>query len=173
MKDEAELLAAISRGDESALEVLYDAYAPRLGRLFARLTLERATAAELLNDVFLVIWQKADSFRGDSRVSTWIFAIAYRMGLKALRSRKSSQSLDTAPPVDSGIQVLDWRRDLDRALAKLSPEQRATTELTYYFGYSYREIAEQLGCPENTVKTRMHYARRKLRALLNVDTYEY
>ena len=58
------------------------------------------------------------------------------------------------------------------ALAALSPEQRAVMELTYYFGYSYKEIAEQLDCPENTVKTRMHYARRKLRTLLDADTYE-
>ncbi len=172
MKDEAELVAKIARGDESALEELYAAYASRLGRFFARLTLEPATSAELLNDVFLVIWQKAGSFRGDSRVSTWIIGIAYRKGLKALRSRKSTEPLTAAPAEDSSIHLLDWRRDLNRALATLSPEQRAVMELTYYFGYSYREIAEQLGCPENTVKTRMYYARRKLRSLLDADTYE-
>ena len=172
MKDDAELLAAIGRGDESALEALYHAYAPRLGRFFARLTLEPATAAELLNDVFLVIWQKADSFRGDSRVSTWIIGIAYRKSLKALQSRKPKKYFAPAPTEDLGTQVLDWRRDLDRVLAMLSPEQRATIELTYYFGYSYREIAEQLGCPENTVKTRMYYARRKLRLLLSADSHE-
>lgn len=172
MKEEAELLAEIARGDESALGELYEAYAPRLGRFFARLTLEPATAAELMNDVFLVIWQKAHGFRGDSRVSTWIIGIAYRKGLKALRARKFSETLEAAPPVDSNFHLIDSRRDLNRALATLSPEQRAVIELTYYFGYSYKEIAEQLDCPENTVKTRMHYARRKLRTLLDADTYE-
>ena len=173
MKEEVELLAAIADGDESALEMLYETYAPRLGRFFARLTLEPATAAELLNDVFLVVWQKAGGFRGDARVSTWIIGIAYRKGLKALRSRRSSESLDKVKSVDPGFQLLDWRRDLARALALLSPEQRAVMELTYHFGYSYKEIAEQLDCPENTVKTRMHYARRKLRSLLDADTYEH
>ena len=157
MKEEVELLAAIANGDESALEMLYETYAPRLGRFFARLTLEPATAAELLNDVFLVVWQKAGSFRGDALVSTWIIGIAYRKGLKALRSRRSSEPLDQVQAEDPGFQAMDWRRDLDRTLAVLSPEQRAVIELTYHFGYSYKEIAKQLNCPENTAKTRMHY----------------
>ena len=173
MENERGLLAAIAGGDDSALETLYDVYAPRLTRFLARMTLEPATVAELLNDVFVVIWQKSGSFRGEASVSTWIIGIAYRKGLKALARRKSFLPLEAVDLVTSEHEAIDRRRDLDRALRTLSPMQRAVMELTYYFGYSYKEIAEQIGCPESTVKTRMYYARRKLRLLMGADANEH
>lgn len=174
MERERALIAAIGKGDESALEALYEIYAPRLTRFLARLTLDPATVGELLNDTFLVIWQKAGTFRGDASVSTWIIGIAYRKGLKALKRRVPSAPLEDAEaerPVLEHEQI-DRQRDLSEALATLSPEQRAVLELTYYFGYSYKEIGAQLDCPEATVKTRMHYARRKLRKRMGVDADE-
>ena len=70
-------------------------------------------------------------------------------------------------PSDQAILQSEWRLVLERALAQLSPEQRAVVELTYYYGCPYREIAEILDCPVETVKTRMFYARRRLRDQLN------
>ena len=172
MESEKTLIAAIARGDETALERLYEAYAPRLARFLARMTLDPATVAEILNDVFLVIWQKAVTFRGEASVSTWIIGIAYRKGLKAMERRRSFVPLEDVEVGSRDADAVGQRRDLHRALATLSVEQRAVMELTYYFGYSYKEIAQQLKCPESTVKTRMHYARRKLRALMGADADE-
>jgi RNA polymerase sigma-70 factor (ECF subfamily) len=106
-------------------------------------------------------------------VSTWIFAIAYRQSLKALErpSAQEETSIDeraeaSAPGPDDALQQQEVRKHLDDALRTLSPEQRAVMELTYYFGYACREIADIMGCPVDTVKTRMFYARRKLKASL-------
>src|SRR5262249_23736035 len=135
---------------------------------------------EVLNDVMVVIWKKAASFDGRSRPSTWIFGIAYHKAMKALARRQpveqrpgSSDGREREPlePVERDEpESLLARRELastlGRALRAISAEQRAVVELTYYYGLSYQEIAEVVGCPVNTVKTRMFHARRRLRDLL-------
>ena len=163
--EEEELLKRIARGDQAALERLYGDYYPRLCRFVLRITRDVELAREIINDVFMVIWRSARQFRGDSAVSTWILGIAYRRALKSTsRSRSTpAPAVHADPPSD---EAEARRLDLDGGLARLSAEQRATVELAYYFGYSYREIAEIMGCPENTVKTRMFHARRTLKSLL-------
>ncbi len=161
---EAKLLERIAAGDESALATLYDAYYPRLGRFILRVTRDADLVSEIINDVFLVIWKSTPQFRGDSTVSTWILGIAYRTALKAVSRRgPPTVPVEAAEPT---AEVDSRCLDLDTCLARLSPEQRATVELAYFFGYSYREIADILGCPENTVKTRMFHARRLLKRLM-------
>ena len=161
---EGELLERIARGDEAALESLYRVWYPRLTRFVLRIVRDPGLVEEVINDVFLVIWRSAAAFRGDSHASTWILGIAYRRALKRARQRRPAPSelADGPGPED----VPSRRFELEGCLAQLNPEQRATVELTYYFGYSYREIAEIMKCPENTVKTRMFHARRALRSLL-------
>jgi RNA polymerase sigma-70 factor (ECF subfamily) len=106
-------------------------------------------------------------------VSTWIIGIALRRGLKALRRRDDAigpHADEAAIPMECGPegQLLrqELRSQLGRALRSLSAEQRAVIELSFYQGYSYREIATLVDCPVDTVKTRMFYARRQLKALL-------
>ena len=166
---EHELLTRIASRDEAALKALYDLYYPRLARFLLRVIGNSHDVVEVINDVFFVVWNKAADFRGDSSISTWILSIAYRKGARLLARSKPTVQLDDAEISDpSGDHAHDTvvRRDLRRALARISPEQRAVVELTYYFGYSYSEIGEIMGCPENTVKTRMFHARRTLRALM-------
>lgn len=164
---ERALLARIGRRDEAALKMLYDLYYARLARFLLRITRDASIVVEIINDVFLVIWNTASEFRGDSSVSTWIFSIAYRKGARTLRRRRPTEVLRDADLTQSDHADSEGvRRDLDRALERVSPEQRAVIELTYYFGYSYSEIGQILGCPENTVKTRMFHARRTLRSVL-------
>lgn len=159
---EEQLLRRIADGDEAALERLYLDYYPRLTRFILRVTRDVDLAPEIINDVFMVIWRSARQFRGDSSVSTWILGIAYRKALK------SAGRYDPAPALPADVHTAgeDQQLDLESGLARLSREQRATVELAYYFGYSYKEIADIMGCPENTVKTRMFHARRALRSLL-------
>jgi RNA polymerase sigma-70 factor, ECF subfamily len=161
------LLARIGRHDEAALKTLYELYYPRLARFLLRVTRDPSVVIEIINDVFFVIWNTASDFRGDSSVSTWIFSIAYRKGARTFsRTRPTEVLRDEDLTQSDHADSEGVRRDLDKALECLSPEQRAVVELTYYFGYSYSEIGQILGCPENTVKTRMFHARRALRSVM-------
>lgn len=169
MTRDQELLQRIAAGDTEALAALHQAYFTRLGRFLLRVINDEELAAEVVNDVFLVIWQKAHTFAGRSSPSTWIMGIAYRRALKALRGRRQLLPLEEAAVDGPGTEQLAERQDIDRLLARLSPPQRAVVELTYFFGYSYPEIAEILDCPEGTIKTRMFHARRLLHGWATED----
>ncbi len=171
--DEQSLLARIAAKDRRAFETLYHRYHRRLFVYLFKVTRRADLIEELVNDVMMVVWQSAARFDGISRPSTWILGIAYRKALKALSRRKEPVGEPVARPFERQVEGPDRllaRREeatvLGRALARLPPDQRAVVELTYYFGYSYREIAEIVDCPVNTVKTRMFHARRRLRDAL-------
>jgi RNA polymerase sigma-70 factor (ECF subfamily) len=166
------LLRQVAAGDRRAFDALYCLYWPRLTRFLDQLTRRPHLVEELVNDTLLVVWRKAPGFEGKARVSTWIFAIAYRKALKALKRREpfsETEAMDQIAgeddPERDAMQV-QKRRELSRALATLPAEQRAVVELTYYHDYAYAEIAQILGCPVDTVKTRMFHARRKLRLIV-------
>jgi RNA polymerase sigma-70 factor, ECF subfamily len=172
------LLSRIGQGDRVALRELYTHYHQPLLRFMARITREPELAQEGVNDVMLIVWQRSVSFRRRSKVSTWLMGIAYHRALRLLeRSSRWSRRFKAADFDDSLEQqtpdlgahfaeYLETRDLIDHGLRRLSPEQRAVVELTYFGGYSYEEIAKIIGCAENTVKTRMFYARAKLRSLL-------
>ena len=170
--DELTLLRRIAAKDRKAFEALYHLYYRRLFGYLLKLTRRAELVEEVLNDVMLAIWKGAASFDGRSRPSTWIFGIAYHKALKVLARRQEPvDDAESPEPVDRDeSESLAARRELagvlGRALGSLSPEQRAVVELTYYYGLAYPEIAEIVGCPVNTVKTRMFHARRRLRELL-------
>jgi len=166
-QQDEELLSAVARGDNRALDTLYLGYHRRLARFVARISPRYETVEEIINDTFMVVWQHAKEFRGASRVSTWIIGIAYRIALKSLRGNDGlmrAQSSDTLPEesVDpTGFAELrDW---IAHALNQLPLDQRVTMELAYHMGHSIDEIAHITGCPAGTVKARMFHAREKLR----------
>ncbi len=170
---EAHLIARIAARDPRAFEEVYRAYHSRLTRFLDRLTRRAGLVEEVLNDTMLVVWNRADSYNGQSKVSTWIFAIAYRKALKSLKrfdeatedeEQDQRVSSDAGPEQELGRRQM--RSALDRALEGLTPNHRAVIELTYFHGVGYREIAQIVDCPVDTVKTRMFHARRRLRALL-------
>ncbi len=170
---ESQWLKAISRGDRQAFEAFYRVYFPRLLRFSHRITGQLNGLEEIVNDVMLVIWQKASTYDGTSRPSTWVFGIAYNKCMHAIR-REKRQSLNVALE-DIGREMVgnqniigdhetsEW---LNTAFALLSPDQRTVLELTYFYGMSYQEIAQIMDCPENTIKTRMFHARKKLQKIL-------
>ena len=178
--DEMRLLAAVKAGDERAFEELYHRYHARLARFLTNLLRRPQLVEEVLDDTMIAVWQKPDGFRGASRLSTWIFAIAYRKAMKALR--KIDEPVWPAEPdlrasddlaADDGI----WQRQRDHllleAIRQLSPDHRAVVDLTYFHEMSYREIADIMGCPVDTVKTRMFHARRHLRRLTAGDSADW
>ncbi len=173
------LVRLIASGDRLAFDHLFRAYRPRLQRFLGQLTHRPQLLDELIDDTMLVVWRRADTFNYSSRVSTWIFAIAHRHALKTLRravEHGTGELDETGGATDNEPErrLIDkQQRDLVRsALAALPPEQRMVVELTYYHGCAYREIAQIVGCPVDTVKTRMFHARRKLRLVLQAQEME-
>jgi RNA polymerase sigma-70 factor, ECF subfamily len=171
--DERQLLARVAEGDRGAFRTLYRSYHRRLGGFLMRIVGRLDLTEEVINDTMFAVWCSARSFRGESRVSTWIMGIAYRQALKALRrnaSRNREWSVDpqvAAESTDSGgTERRELRELIDRALASLPPKQRLVIELAYFMGHSCEEIASIVDCPVGTVKTRMHHARTRLRTLL-------
>jgi RNA polymerase sigma factor (sigma-70 family) len=177
--DDVALMAGVAAEQMDAFEALYRLYHPRLVRFLDGMTRRPALVEEILDDTMLVVWRRAHTWLPTAKVSTWIFGIAYRQALKALRQvddavefQDTDEQADAsdadhfhASP-DGALQQQQLRIQLDGALATLSPEQRAVIQMTYYLGYSCRDIAQVMDCPVDTVKTRMFYARRRLRALL-------
>ncbi|HEX7760816.1 MAG TPA: sigma-70 family RNA polymerase sigma factor [Caulobacteraceae bacterium] len=171
--DDANLIARIARKDLRAFEELYRAYHPRLTRFLMKILRRPHLVEEVLNDTMLVVWSQPLKYNGESKVSTWIFAIAYRKALKALR-RHDEPILDglaeVRPSLEAGPEQqlghLQVQKLLLTAIGKLSAPHRAVVDLTYFHGFAYREIAEIMECPVDTVKTRMFHARRHLKAKL-------
>jgi RNA polymerase sigma-70 factor (ECF subfamily) len=170
---DASLVDRVAAGDSVAFESLYRLFYPRLRRFIERMTRRPQLVDEILDDTMLVVWRKAGTYDLSSKVSTWIFAIAFRKSLKALKGL--DEPVDADPDLratadgrgpDGALLGSEVRTLLGRALETLSPEQRAVVELTYFQGCGYREIASILDCPVDTVKTRMFHARRKLKVLL-------
>jgi RNA polymerase sigma-70 factor (ECF subfamily) len=171
-RDEVRLVSRTAAGELRAFEELYRIYYPRLTRFLDRVIRRPGIVEEVLNDTMLVVWLRADGYNGSCKVSTWIFAIAYRKALKALQRFDEPLAEDESPAADDGPgpeeQAGRWqlREALTKALDGLSAEHRAVVDLTYFHGLGCREIADIVGCPVDTVKTRMFHARRKLKTLL-------
>jgi RNA polymerase sigma factor (sigma-70 family) len=177
---EKRLIGRVAAGELRAFEQLYRVYHPRLTRFLDRMTRRRTLVDEALNDTMLVVWNRAGRFDGSSKVSTWIFAIAYRKALKALQRQDepiADDALEERATTDAGpeqqAQNQERGEQLVRALAALSDDHRAVVVLTYFHGMGYREIAQIVDCPVDTVKTRMFHARRRLRALLVGDAEDW
>jgi RNA polymerase sigma-70 factor (ECF subfamily) len=166
---ELALLTRIAAQDAQAMHELYLLYHRRLARFLMRLTSRYDLAEEIINDTFWVIWQHAADFRGASQVSTWVFGIAYRRGLKTLKRLRPdliAEEGEAPEQFEEPWLHAELREWLGVALGKLPHEQRVVLELAYHVGHSCEEIATIMQCPVNTVKTRMFHARRKLKGLL-------
>jgi len=168
--DDRELLARVAGRDLQAFERLYRIYQPRLTRFLTTLLKRPHLIEEVLDDTMMVVWQTADRFRGGSKPSTWIFAIAYRKAHKAkLRWPDPVEEPDFAerssddPQPDEQVGHQRLHMSLMKAMDHLSADHRAVVDLTYFHGLGYREIAEIVDCPVDTVKTRMFHARRRLK----------
>jgi len=166
---DADNLALVARGDRDAFAALFEDYHPRLFRFLFRLTHSHGEAEELANDVLLTVWNDAGRFRGDARVSTWIFGIAYRQALSHMRKRRLKYVAlkDDHAITDSAgprLEKADW---VQQGIEALPPKQRLTIMLVYFLGLSCDETAAATGVPTSTVKTRMFHARRKLKMHLD------
>jgi RNA polymerase sigma factor (sigma-70 family) len=178
--EDEQLMAQICARDLHGFEVLYRKYHPRLARFLTNLVHRPPIVEEVLNDTMMVVWNKPESFRGESKLSTWIFAIAYRKALKALRrfddpvdDTSAQTRVSEEPWPDEEVRQQQVQRLLLNALGQLSTDHRTVVDLTYFHEMGYREIAEIMGCPVATVKTRMFHARRHLKRILSGDVADW
>ena len=168
------LIGRIAKGDRLAMQVLFARHHVRVYRFVLRLVNDASVAEDTISEVFLDVWRQAGRFEGRSAVSTWLLAIARFKALSALRKRSDDELdeeaaaaiPDTADTPEISLQKKDKSEVLRECLKSLSPEHREIIDLVYYHEKSVEEAAEIIGIPENTVKTRMFYARKRLSELL-------
>ena len=174
--DEA-LMQRIAKGDQRAMQVLFGRHNVRVYRFILRIVSNATVAEDLTSDVFLDVWRQADRFEARSQVSTWLLAIARFKSLSALRSRAHEQYdedfvaniEDPSDDPEASMQKNDKSVVLRKCLEQLSPAHREIIDLVYYHEKSVAEVAHIVGMPENTVKTRMFYARKRLAELLSAE----
>jgi RNA polymerase sigma-70 factor, ECF subfamily len=173
------LLVQTAQGDQDAFARMYDLLSPRVFGLILRVLVDRAQSEEVLQEVFLEVWQSAGRFapnRGQGR--SWILTIAHRRAVDRVRSAQASTDRDAR----IGIRDLDVAYDgvaeqvelkiegerIAAALSSLPEAQREALTLAYYGGYSQSEIAALVGAPLGTVKTRMRDGLSRLRLEMGV-----
>jgi RNA polymerase sigma-70 factor, ECF subfamily len=174
------LIRRIAQGDRLAMQLLFARHHVRVYRFVLRLVGDTGTAEDVVSEVFLDVWRQADRFEERSAVSTWLLAIARFKALSTLRKRPeagldeetAATIEDTSDDPEVVAQKTDKTEILRKCLAMLSPEHREIVDLVYYHEKSVEEVAAIVKIPENTVKTRMFYARKKLAELLKAAGVE-
>ena len=169
-RSDVDVLAAIASGDRHALRILHDRHAPWLSLRLARRCADPGVVDEALQDTFMAVWRSAGRYDGRGEVGAWIWGIAIRSLIDALRRLPRSEVLvaevDDRRSVEQEVLLGVEHGDLGGALRELSPELRAVVQATVLDGLTSREAGRLLGIPAGTVKTRMMRARAQLRAAL-------
>ena len=174
------LIGRVASGDRLAMQVLFARHHVRVYRFMLRVVRDETKAEDLISEVFLDVWRQADRFEGRSAVSTWLLAIARFKALSALRRRpdeelddEAAEAIeDTSDNPEESLAKKDKSAVIRKCLEGLSADHREIIDLVYYHEKSVEEVAEIVGIPENTVKTRMFYARKKLAELLKAAGME-
>ena len=177
LSDEA-LVALVARSDETALAELYDRIGGTAYGLAYRVLRDEALAEDAVQDAFLGLWRSAGSFIPErAKASTWILTLVHRRAVDLVRreQRRRAEQLESAPePVEPSAEHAAWlhfeRERVQAALAALPDQQREAIELAYYGGYTQSELAERLGQPLGTIKSRMFAGLSRLRELLDEGT---
>ena len=168
------LVRSIAAGDKHAMQILFARHNVRVFRFVLRLVGDKSAAEDLVSEVFLDVWRQAGRFQDRSQVTTWLLAIARNKALSALRCRSTEELNEDAAaaiedPQDNPEVTLQSRQKTEillNCLSQLSPGHREVIDLVYYHEKSIDEVAEITGAPQNTVKTRMFYARKQIAELM-------
>jgi RNA polymerase sigma-70 factor (ECF subfamily) len=181
LSDEA-LVALVARGDDDALAELYDRVSRVAYGLALRVLRDERHAEDAVQEAFLQVWRNASSFRADrAKASTWILTLVHRRAVDLVRREERRQTdpitddygLGAAPePTEEAAWLRFERERVQAALRQLPDVQREALELAYYGGFSQSELAERLGVPLGTIKSRMFAGLARLRELLDDSTQE-
>ena len=174
--DERELIERCRAGDDTAFSELVDRYKDLVYGLIHRMIADRSAADDLAQEVFLKVHRGIPYFRGEARLSTWIFRIVQNVCVQARSRRAPDESLDGRGDADrparqfgsrdGAFAAIEDRDRLDKALAQLPPNYRMLVIAHYVKGIQYESLAEALNLPLGTVKTHLYRAKRRLRELL-------
>jgi RNA polymerase sigma-70 factor (ECF subfamily) len=191
MLADQDLVERILEGDAHAFELLFDRYGEMIRRHLARLAHDSAVAQDLTQEVFLRVWTRAEQWNGRGAFKAWLYAIGTNLALNHLRSvrRRREQPLEPPPGEDDEEFVPAWMRDASalgpdaslelaeqreqfrQIIAGLPEEKRVAFHLVHQMDMSIRDAAGELGVPEGTVKSRLHYAKQRLaRAWQDLET---
>jgi RNA polymerase sigma factor (sigma-70 family) len=173
-RSDEELLEAIASGDHDALGALYDRFGRVAYGLAFRVLRDQALAEDAVQEAFLAVWRSAEGYRRErAKAATWVLTLVHRRAVDLVRreDRRRGDPLEEAPEacgptVDEEADLRDRRTAVQAALAQLPPDQRQALELAYYGGYTQSELAERLGIPLGTVKSRMFAGLARLRELV-------
>jgi len=173
LSDEA-VLALIARSDEQALSELYRRFSRLAYGLAFRILRDDALAQDAVQEAFLGVWRAAGRFTAErAKPSTWLLTLVHRRAVDLVRReerRRTEQLQPDSEPIGSEgpdeLELLSERQSIREALRKLPPEQREAIELAYYGGYTQSELAERLGQPLGTIKSRMFTGLARLRETL-------
>jgi RNA polymerase sigma-70 factor, ECF subfamily len=167
-----EMVTRCRRGDSIAWRGLYDRYAPVVYRFLSAFGVPREEREDACQEVFVAVYRSLSRFRGEARLSTWIYRIAARHAGRTARRRKVRTLLSTLlvrepppPPTADPSERSERLQLLDEMVGKLSPKKRLVLVLFEIEGVPIEEVAKIAGCPENTAWSRLHYARAELTAM--------
>ena len=163
VRTDEQLLARIAGADREAFAALYERHAERILRFAMRIVRTLHLAEEVLQETMMAVWNEADRFEGRSKATTWILGIARNLAHSLLR-REARGTRELDPPAISEDPSPSTERAvlIEDAVRRLSPRLREVLHLVFYEELTLREVAEILGIPEGTVKSRMHHARKAL-----------
>jgi RNA polymerase sigma-70 factor (ECF subfamily) len=174
LSDEA-VVALVARSDELALAELYDRFGRTAYGLALRVLRDRSLAEDAVQEAFLIAWRTADTFMPErARASTWLLTLVHRRAVDLVRreQRRRSEPIEVAGEragegaADEAVWLRYERERVQAALRQLPDQQREALELAYYGGFSQSELAERLGQPVGTIKSRMFSGLARLRDLL-------
>src|SRR5262245_16568624 len=173
-RSDEQVLSSIAGGDDQGLAELYDRYGRVAYGLAYRVLRDQALAEDAVQDAFLAIWRSADGYRRErAKPSTWILTLVHRRAVDLVRREnlRRGERLEEAPEaagpsVPEEADLRQKRTDVQAALRELPQDQREALELAYYGGFTQSELAERLGVPLGTIKSRMFAGLTRLRELV-------
>jgi RNA polymerase sigma-70 factor, ECF subfamily len=174
---EAGLIARCRQGDQQAFRELVDRYKDLVFAVVSRSTSDRSRAEDLAQEVFLKIHRGLPYFRGEAKLTTWIFRIVLNLLSQESQRQRTAREVPLDPDVpshqprvtDRAARDLELRDRLEKAMARLPPNYRLLIAGHYLHDVKYEDLAEALDMPLGTVKTHLHRAKQQLRTLLETD----
>ncbi len=171
-KKHLKLLKKTSKGDTKAFEELYEMTSRSIYFYLYRLLQNEESAEDVRIDVYTQVWKNAGRFQGRSKVTTWIFGIARNLAFNELRKKKNTAMGELTDTIEdenslSGYATFENSQLVQKALLELPVKQRDVMDLVFFHELNYKEVAEILSIPENTVKTRVHHAKNALKHILS------